>query len=325
MRAPGFWRRDGWVSRLLAPFGGLYGAATARRLRRPGLRVPATVICCGNVTAGGTGKTIVALAIADILINAGHRPAFISRGYGGRLKTPTRVDPARHTARDVGDEPLLLAARAPCFIGRDRAAVARFAAGFTHLILDDGLQNPSLVKDISFLVIDGGAGFGNGRMIPAGPLREPVAAAARRVQAAILIGEDEFNAQAQLPPGLPVLKATLVPVYGKNDDDPRGRRVVGFAGIGRPGKFRASLIEAGAAVAEFIAFPDHHFYTETEISRLQAEAIRFNARLATTRKDLVRLPPAARAGIAVLDVELRFTAPAALANLLCCTAASSNL
>ena len=294
--------------------------ATAQRLRRPGLRLPVKVICCGNATAGGTGKTIVALAIADILLAAGHRPAFISRGYGGKLRGPLQIDRHQHSAHDVGDEPLLLAAKAPCFIGRDRAAAARLAIShssrFTHLILDDGLQNPALIKDISLLLIDGGVGFGNGHMIPAGPLREPVAAAVARVQAAMIIGADQTHARAQLPPGLPVLQASLHP----NMADLRNTRVVGFAGIGRPEKFRASLIEAGAELVDFAGFADHHFYTDADITQLRATAIRLNARLFTTRKDFVRLPPAWRTGIDTMDIALLMDPAESLQTLLCCTA-----
>lgn len=317
MRAPEFWQRDGIWPWLLSPLGAVYAAATARRLRRAGTRVPARVICIGNATAGGTGKTILALALGDLLRAQGRRPVFISRGYGGRLHRPVQVDLARHGAADVGDEPLLLAAHAPTFIGHDRAAAAALAVGATDLILDDGLQNPDLVKDLSFLLIDGGAGFGNSHVIPAGPLREPVARAAARVQAAILIGADAHGALAQLPPGLPVLRADLVPAGA----DLRGVRVLGFAGIGRPDKFRASLSEAGAEIADFVAFPDHCPYTAGDIAALHARAAQLQAQLVTTEKDLVRLAPALREGITAIGVALRFDPVAAFEEFLCCTAA----
>jgi len=310
MRAPEFWQHDGLMSRLLAPLGELYGAVTARRLKRPGVRVAARVICCGNVTAGGTGKTILALAVCDLLVARGHRPAFVTRGYGGRLKGPLRVDLARHGAADVGDEALLLAARAPTFVSRDRAAGAALAAGATHLILDDGLQNPDLIKDVSFLLIDGGVGFGNRRMIPAGPLREPVASAAGRASAAILIGADDTGAGAALPAGLRVLRARLVV------PDLSGIRVLGFAGIGRPEKFRASLLAAGADVADFVGFPDHHRYRGFEIADLRARAGKLGAVLATTEKDLVRLALSDRAEILAVGVALRFDPRDALERLL---------
>ena len=316
MRAPAYWDRDGALPRLLTPLGTLYGAATAYRLRRAGLRVDARVICCGNATAGGTGKTILALAICDLLLAAGRRPAFLTRGYGGRLAGPLRVDPTRHSAADVGDEPLLLAARAPTFVARNRAQSAALARHATDLILDDGLQSPDLIKDVSFLVIDGGAGFGNGRLMPAGPLREPVASAASRATAAILIGPDLTHAAAALPPALPLLRAQLVP----KPADLAGSRVLGFAGIGRPEKFRASLARAGAEIVAFAAFPDHHRYRAAEIAALRTRADELDARLITTEKDLVRLAPRDRAGIAALGVELQFDSPDALSKILCCGA-----
>ena len=312
MLAPPFWQKDGLLPRLLAPLGWIYAATTARRLQRPGVRVPAVVICCGNATAGGTGKTILALALADLLISQGHSPAFISRGYGGALKGPLRVDPRIHSARDVGDEPLLLAARAPAYVGRNRAAAAALALGATHLILDDGLQNPDLEKDVTFLVIDGGVGFGNGRVIPAGPLREPVVAAAMRCTAAIIIGEDATGAARALPPSLPILRGNLFP----NGLNLSGRSVVGFAGIGRPEKFRASLVAAGAIVTDFISFPDHHPYSNSDIAGLRRQAETAAAVLVTTEKDLIRLAPADRPGILALGVALVFDPAHALAFLL---------
>jgi tetraacyldisaccharide 4'-kinase len=217
----------------------------------------------------------------------------------------------------VGDEAKLLAAVAPTWVGADRAATARaaVAAGAAALVMDDGLQNPTLAKDLSLLVIDGGFGFGNGRVLPAGPLREPVAVAAARCRAAVLIGPDTHGALAALPPGLPVLRARLVP-------DPadaaalRGRRVLAFAGIARPEKFFASLEEAGASVAARESFPDHHLFAPAELRRLFDRAARLEAMPATTAKDAARLPPEARARVAVLGIALAWDDPAALAALL---------
>ena len=212
IRAPEFWSGDGGgglLPLLLSPFAALYGAATARRVARPGWKAPVPVICCGNATAGGAGKTTVALDLGRRLANRGIAVHFLLRGYGGSLKGPLRVDPAHHDSLAVGDEALLLAAERPAWISADRAAGARaaIAAGAQAIVMDDGLQNPTLEKDVSLLVVDGTYGFGNGRVIPAGPLREPVAEAAARCRAAVLIGEDECNALALLPPRLPVLRA----------------------------------------------------------------------------------------------------------------------
>ena len=206
MRAPEFWSgKPGVVAALLSPIAALYAATTARRMTRHGQKLALPVICCGNATAGGAGKTTVALDLGERLSARGLAPHFLLRGYGGKLKGPARVDPAAHDSRAVGDEALLLAAIAPTWVSADRAAggAAAERAGAQAIIMDDGLQNPTLEKTLSLLIIDGSYGFGNGRVIPSGPLREPVAAAAARCQAAVLVGEDETGALAQLPPGLP--------------------------------------------------------------------------------------------------------------------------
>ena len=188
---PGFWGRDGVLPRLLSPLAAVTAAVTAWRVARPGWRAPVPVICCGNVTVGGAGKTTVALDLGARLAARGRAVHFLLRGYGGSVRGPHRVA-AGDTAARVGDEALLLAEVAPTWIGADRAASARaaVAAGAQVLVMDDGLQNPGLHKDLSLLVVDGASGFGNGRVLPAGPLREPVAAGAARCQAAVLIGPD---------------------------------------------------------------------------------------------------------------------------------------
>ena len=317
-RAPRFWAAGSsplWPT-LMAPFSPLVAAATARRVARGGWRAPVPVLCVGNVTVGGAGKTTVALDLAARLRAAGCAAHVLLRGYGGAARGVRRVAPDDPAAL-VGDEAKLLAAVAPTWVGADRAATARaaVAAGAAALVMDDGLQNPTLAKDLSLLVIDGGFGFGNGRMLPAGPLREPVAAAALRCRAAVLIGADTHGALAALPPGLPVLRARLVP-------DPadaaalRGRRVLAFAGIARPEKFFASLEEAGATVAARESFADHHPFAPAALRRLFDRAARLDALPVTTAKDAVRLPPEARARVAVLGIALEWDDPTALAALL---------
>jgi len=317
VQAPRFWQRGGspLVPALLTPLSVLTATATARRVARPGWRAPVPVVCCGNVTVGGSGKTTLALDLLGRLAAAGATPHALLRGYGGAGHRVRRVAPGDDAA-ETGDEALLLAQVAPTWIGGDRAATARaaVAAGAAALVLDDGLQNPTLRKDLSLLVIDGGFGFGNGRLLPAGPLREPVAAGAARCQAAVLIGPDEAGAAAALPPGLPVLRARLVP--GPATRALRGRRVLAFAGIGRPAKFFATLREAGAAVVGEVAFADHHRFTASELAGLLARAEREGAVPATTAKDAVRLPATVRARLAVADVSLEWQTPDAIAALL---------
>jgi tetraacyldisaccharide 4'-kinase len=316
MRAPAFWRDDGILPALLAPLGGVYAAATARRMARGGWRAPVPVLCCGNAGAGGAGKTTLALDMGARLLARGAAVAFLTRGYGGRTRRAHRVDPARDDADRVGDEALLLAAVAPTFVAADRADGARaaVAAGATALVMDDGLQNPTLEKTLSLLVIDGAAGFGNGRVIPAGPLREPVAAAAARCRAAVLIGQDEAGAARGLPPGLPVLRAALRP--GAEAAAFAGRSVLAFAGIGRPDKFFAMLEAAGVVVAARVPFADHHRYAPGDLARLHARAARLGALVVTTPKDAARLSAAERARVGVIGVRLAWDDEATVAALL---------
>ena len=304
MRAPDFWRSNGLLAGALAPIGRLYAAATARRVARPGWRAPVPVICIGNATAGGTGKTTVALDLGARLIARGLSVAFLTRGYGGSLTG--RVDPARHRVAMTGDEALLLAGLAPTYIGPNRATTARLAIdrGATCLVMDDGLQNPTLQKQ-SLLVIDGAAGIGNGRVIPAGPLREPLEAAASRCRAAVIIGEDLHGIARSLT--IPVLHARL-----ESPADVAGLRLFAFAGIGRPGKFHATLRAAGADVAGIRNFPDHHRFTDGEFASVLKAAHRLGAEPVTTPKDAIRLRPEQRAKVRVAGVRLVWDDPARL-------------
>jgi tetraacyldisaccharide 4'-kinase len=293
MREPAFWwERPGLAARLLAPLSVCYGAVAARRLEQRGTRVPVPVICVGNLTAGGAGKTPMALAVAN-LIQSGERPFFLTRGYGGRLKGPVLVN-AGHDAADVGDEPLLLARIAPTVVAVDRVAGARtaVAAGATVVVMDDGFQNPSLTKDLSLLVIDGRRGIGNGFVIPAGPLRAPLAAQIQRTDALVIVGAEGESARTVIAlasaRGVPILHATLAP-RADVVAALAGRPVVAFAGIGSPDKFFATLRDAGIAVAKTRHFPDHHPYDASEARSLLAQADRENLRLVTTEKDLARM------------------------------------
>ena len=316
-RAPAFWRRDGGtlLPLLLSPLAAVMTAITARRVARPGWRAPVPVICCGNVTVGGAGKTTLALDLGRRLAARGHAVHFLLRGYGGTTRGTHRVS-RTDTARHVGDEALLLADVAPTWIGADRAASARaaIAAGAQVLVLDDGLQNPTLHKDLSLLVIDGTTGFGNARVLPAGPLREPVEAGAARCQAAVLIGSDTARIAATLPPTLKLLRARLVP--GQAAASLAGRRVLAFAGIASPEKFFTTLSESGAILAAQIAFPDHHPYTDRELRHLLDRAAQLDALPATTPKDAVRLPDAVRRQVHAVDVTLAWEDIAPLDALL---------
>jgi tetraacyldisaccharide 4'-kinase len=292
MREPAFWwRKPGLAAGLLAPLSMLYGVVAAARLAKPGARAAVPVVCIGNPTIGGAGKTPLALTLARLLQAAGDAPVLLSRGYGGRLAGPLRVDPARHHAADVGDEPLLLARVAPTVVARDRVAGAQaaVAAGASVIVMDDGFQNPSLQKNFSVLVVDARRGIGNGRVVPAGPLRAPLVAQLARADALVMVGAsyDGVTAAAR-GRGVPVFHARLAPDAAVAAAL-AGARVLAFAGIGDPEKFFATLTGAGVAVAATASFPDHHRYTTAQARMLCERADREALILVTTEKDLARM------------------------------------
>lgn len=313
MRAPGFWftspDRPGLIPRLLAPLGWLYAAATARRLRQPGYVPQVPVICVGNLTAGGAGKTPTTIALADRLSARGHAVHVVSRGYGGSLAGPVRVDEARHSAADVGDEPLLLSAFAPVWIAKDRAAgvKAAEAAGARVILLDDGFQNPAVKPSLGLVVVDANRGFGNGRCIPAGPLREPVATGLSRADLVLTIGDPAAQARFEAQWGraiqVPRLKGELRPLAMGMDW--QGTRVLAFAGIADPSRFFATLRAEGAEVIRGEALADHEILSDTLLRRLEAEAYATGAQLVTTEKDAARLSPAWRTKVLTLVVRLQ--------------------
>jgi tetraacyldisaccharide 4'-kinase len=321
MRAPDFWAEPGALSRLLTPIGTAVDLAGGlrRALVRP-VACGLPVVCVGNLVAGGAGKTPVARALARRLAASGRPARFLTRGYGGRAAGPLRIDPERHGVLEVGDEALLLAADAPTWLARDRVAGACAIAaggggeGRAVIVMDDGFQNPSLEKDLALLVIDGGFGLGNEKVMPAGPLREAAAPALARADAVILLGEDRKSIARRLNASLPVLEAKLVP--SPDAPDLAGRRILAFAGIGRPGKFFATLAGLGAELADTQAFPDHHAYHPAEIEGLVARARTLGALPVTTEKDHVRLPADLAQQVEVLPVEVVWRDPEALDSLL---------
>jgi tetraacyldisaccharide 4'-kinase len=294
MREPAFWwRSPGAISAALSPLAAIYDAVATGRMGKAGARIAAPVVCIGDPTVGGAGKTPTAIAIARMLAVAGRRPAFLTRGYKGALAGPVVVAP-RHDAAAVGDEPLLLARVATTVVGRDRVASAAvaLAGGADTLILDDGFQSPSLHKDLSLLVVDGHRGIGNGRTIPAGPLRAGLDAQIDRAQAIVLIGEPSRFADIAIA----AARGRGVPVWtGRLVADPAalaalaGRPVLAFAGIGHPQKFFATLAAAGIAVSRSVVFADHHAYTSAEATDLVRRAEQAGLALVTTEKDFVRL------------------------------------
>lgn len=328
MSAPEFWReRAHPLARLLSPLGAVYGALASARLKRPASRADLPTIAIGGLTAGGDGKTPLTLALAAILRGeTGERPAILTRGYG-RLRAgaaePFYVGPARHTARDAGDEALLLARVAPTIVGVDRAAGARLARelGATVLLLDDGLHSRRLAPDLALLAVDAGYGAGNGLCLPAGPLRAPLDAQIGAADALVLIGEGEAGdslAALSAARGKPVLRALLAP---DADDATRlkGRRVFAFAGIARPEKFEKSLAEAGARIVGARRFGDHHRFSHSELDALAAKAKALDAALVTTEKDAARIGgwrPPDETSLEVLSVTLVFDRPEEVGALL---------
>jgi tetraacyldisaccharide 4'-kinase len=294
MHEPSFWwRNPGLAAALLAPAAAFYGAVAARRMAQRGTRAPLPVICVGNFTLGGSGKTPAAIALAQLLTQADCKPALLSRGYGGNLAGPVTVDPHANTAVQVGDEALLLAQAAATIVARDRIAGAEAAqaAGADIIVMDDGLQNPSLTKDLSIAVVDGRRGIGNGKVFPAGPLRAPLAAQFARVDALLIVGEidgaRDIVAQAR-GRGLPVFRGRLVPDRAAIEAI-GGRKVLAFAGIGDPHKFFTTVAAAGIVAAHCRAFPDHHRYTAEEAGALIMQAEHDGLRLLTTAKDHARM------------------------------------
>jgi len=323
MKAPYFWsagldpqsREAAPLTRFcLTPAAWIYAYMTRRRLQRmPARRTRAKVICVGNLTAGGTGKSPVVAYIRSYLQTSQClRTASLSRGYGGRLKSPVRVCPEQHTAREVGDEPLMLARSGESWIGRNRGLAGEYMdrAGVQVIVMDDGYQNPGLTKDLSLIVIDAQAGFGNGYVIPKGPLREPVKAGLVRADAVILVGEGAAP-EALKHTDLPIFRARLEPVMAP----PEGP-LIAFAGIGRPEKFFDGLLASNAQLCDTIPFPDHHVFSDQDLRYLTRLARDHKARLITTEKDYVRLTPHQKQDVLFFPVEIKFEKADIFHNLL---------
>ncbi len=316
MRAPDFWNHNGAAARLLSPVSSIWAWAVERRLAEADpYRPPIPVVCVGNIVAGGAGKTPVVTDLVRRFRARGRHPHILSRGYGGTEVGPRAVDPVRHDAARVGDEPLLLSSEAPTWVARWRPDGAAAAAemGADLLVMDDGFQNATIAKDLSLIVVDGGYGFGNGRVMPAGPCREPIERGLARADAVVLVGEDSSGC-ARYFNDIPVLRAKLVP--GPESVRLIERRVAAFAGIGRPEKFFDTLRILGADLVSATDFPDHYPYSADEIQELIADALAQDALLVTTAKDAVRVPAHLRDKLFVLPVAMEWRDPAALNTLL---------
>jgi tetraacyldisaccharide 4'-kinase len=304
MHAPKFWfmPRLTFLALLFLPVSWIYQGLVhlLSYLQRAPYKASVPVICVGNLTIGGSGKTPTVLALAALLKAQGHVVAFLTRGYKGSLPGPVRVDPHKHTSAEVGDEPLLLARVAPTWVGRNRALSAQAAIreGATLLLLDDGLQHTTLHQDLRLCVVDAAYGFGNGYVMPAGPLRESLCWGLKRVDGLVVIGGSSpivFQG--------PILEASV-------DADTKGITgpLLAFAGLAHPEKFFNVLKREGLQGVETRAFPDHHAYTRVELDSLVTEASEKKAHLITTEKDWVRLPASYQKSILSLPISLSFKA-----------------
>lgn len=294
MREPAFWHRPrSWQSRLLSPLSMLYGTVAAHRMRQPGIDAGLPVICVGNFHVGGAGKTPTVLALTDLLRELGERPVVLSRGYGGRLRGPVLVDPKAHMAADVGDEPLMMASRVPVVVSRKRAEGIGLinAQGASVILMDDGFQSPSIIKDRALIVVDGARGLGNAKVFPAGPLRAPLPPQLARTDALLVVGDGDAGdavASSVAAQGKPVFRAHLQP-DARVTAALAGRPILAFAGIGDPQRFFRTLRASGLHVTAERAFPDHHPFSSTDIASLADQAAHQGLVLVTTEKDLARL------------------------------------
>lgn len=313
LREPPFWypedEKSSVMSLMLQPAALAFDiAGRARRLFVSPAQADVPVVCIGNLVAGGVGKTPVSIAVAHQLAAKGRHPYFLSRGYGGTLTGPVSVNVTSHTAMDVGDEPMLLARHFPTIVSRDRPAGACLAVelGADVIIMDDGFQNPSLKKDLSLVVVDGVRGFGNGRIIPAGPLREPIRVGLSRADGVIMVGDDRGVGALirDVAPSVDLVQARIEPIA--NQPMERKRRYLAFSGIGDPGKFFDTVKAYGLPIAGEVSFADHHVFSKDEINDLRRDAEKAHAYLITTEKDWQRLPDSERDDVWYLQIEVRF-------------------
>ncbi len=321
LKSPKFWqKKNTFLGKVLSPLGGIYAWGLRRKLKKTKpYRSKIPVVCIGNLVMGGVGKTPLAVSVAEYFKMNGMRPVFLTRGYGGGLSN-VLVDLDKHTAKDTGDEALLLARIAPTIVDADRARGAKTAEkiGADVIIMDDGFQNPQLVKDLSFAVFDGRYGFGNGKVFPAGPLREPVEDGLQRADAFIVVGKDKAGIKEWIDKrfmSLPFIGTHIEQDVAKIAQL-SGKKVFAFAGIGYPDKFFDMLRDYGCDVVETQAFSDHYPYTDEDMTDLIARADKLEAVLVTTAKDGVRIAPRFLPQVQIVEAYMVWDTPDAMCALL---------
>ncbi len=310
LKAPQFWQnKNSLLGKILNPLGQVYAFFSFHRLKHGHpYQAKMPVLCVGNLSVGGVGKTPVCLALGRYLRQQHKTFYFLNHGYHARQQS-VLVDMSIHTALDVGDEALLLAQEAPTIVDSARARGAQLAENLKadFLIMDDGFQNPSLVKTFSFIVVDGTLGFGNERVMPAGPLREPILTGLKRADAIVLVGQDSWGVQAYLQKhhiDLPILRGHFVPEHQSMSYLKTLPKVGAFAGIGHPEKFFRMLKTEGIQLMAEKSFPDHYFYTHFDIENLKKEHPEL--KWATTTKDWVKLPPEEREEMVQVSGQFEF-------------------
>ena len=314
MKTPKFWSSRGLLSTLLVPVSIFYDMVnTFKHAKVRPVRFPVPMICIGNLTAGGAGKTPTALYIGKRLKTKGVNAFFLSRGYGGKLEGPVLVNQKKHQAIHVGDEPLLLAEILPTVVAKNRVSGANYAIskGAQAIIMDDGFQNRSIIKNLSLLVVDGLRGFGNGRLIPAGPLRERPQEGYKRAHAVIVM--NKTTGTPKLPTDRPAFYARTFP---KDSANFKGKKLFAFCGLAYPQKFFEMLGTTGARVMKEVAFADHYQYTPLDMRKLLLQSYVESAILVTTAKDFVRIPERFRDSVAVFDMDVEFEEPAIFDSVL---------
>ncbi len=311
LKTPKFWSGLNWKSILLFPFSFIWrlGHYLRQKNARPEkIKIP--IICVGNLTVGGSGKTPVVITLCRFLSGISKSPSVLTRGFGGKEKGPIFVDTNLHQSFDVGDEPLMMANSIDVCVSRNRPLGANYIMADKKadcIVMDDGLQNPTLEKDLKLAVFDGKFGVGNGLLLPAGPMRENLESGLRNVDLVIFNGEDETNLARKIPPNIPIFTGELRP-----DDEiiehMRNRRVYGFAGIGNPSRFFKTLNNIGSDIVGEAHFADHHPYTDADMTQLYEEANQLGSELVTTQKDWMRLPAGWRDRVLIVPVRIHFSA-----------------